>query len=156
MSIWRNNLVNSIRLSILAAAIVAGILVAGCSTASRSPGPAQASNPPGSQPPEEMPAQVPHPVLPPTLSEAELAKVCHQAPETCSRIRQTQPLTFADLEVLGRLAISPGEIIEQVKHTRTIYYLTADDIIALKKAGLGDKVINFLVDTPKTVAHATP
>jgi hypothetical protein len=156
MSIWRNNFINQTNGAALATSIAAALLVAGCSSTS-SPPPNYSD--PGSPPPAQEqiePAQVQHPVLPPTLSPDEMAKLCQQAPDTCHRVQQTQPLNFADLEVLGRLAIGADEIIGQVKNTKTIYYLTAENIIALRDAGLSDKVIDFLVDTPKTVAHATP
>ena len=74
-----------------------------------------------------------------------------QAPQTMQHIEQGQPLTVSDVEALSRAGISDDLIISQIRNSRTVYYLNAQEIIALKNAGVSEKVINFMINTPSQV-----
>jgi hypothetical protein len=45
-------------------------------------------------------------------------------------------------------------IISQIRNSRTVYHLTTTDIIALKRAGVSDKVIDFMINTPSQTPSA--
>jgi hypothetical protein len=39
-------------------------------------------------------------------------------------------------------------IISQIRNSRTIYHLAAVDVIGLRNAGVSEKVLNFMINTP--------
>ena len=77
-----------------------------------------------------------------------------QAPQTYERVDQGTPLSLADVKALAKAGIAEDVIINQIRNSRTIFHLSAPDIIELRDAGVGDKVINYLINTPTTVAAA--
>ena len=83
-----------------------------------------------------------------SLDQQEQARLQAQAPETYRRIDQGQPLGIADVEALARAGIGDDVIISQIRASRTVYHLSAADIISLHDAGVSEKVINCMIDTP--------
>jgi outer membrane lipoprotein SlyB len=71
-----------------------------------------------------------------------------QAPQTYVRVDQGQPLGVADVKALARSGISDDVIISQIRNSRTIYHLSAADIIDLRDAGVSNRVIDFMINTP--------
>ena len=59
---------------------------------------------------------------------------------------------MADVKVLGKAGLSDEVIISQIRNSRTVYHLTAAEIIGLKESGVSDKVIDFMVNTPLRTA----
>ena len=130
-----------------------GLMAAGCSSTS---GP-----PPSTVPPPPLQGQVPPPPaempLPPVaLSADQMTKICQEAPDTCHRIQMAQPLTLADVKVMAKLPVPPDVIITTVRNSRTVFHLTANNIIDLKNSGVSDQVIDFLISTPNSIAGLTP
>lgn len=85
------------------------------------------------------------------MDQAQEEQLRAQAPQTLQRVEQGQPLTVADVEELVRAGISDDLIISQIRNSRTVYYLTATDIIALRNAGVSDRVIDFMINTPSQI-----
>ena len=79
-----------------------------------------------------------------------------QSPRTYSRVEQGQPLGLADVKALSRAGISEDVIISQIKNSGTVFRLTAPEIIELRDAGVTDKVINYLINTPSTAPLSAP
>jgi hypothetical protein len=73
-----------------------------------------------------------------------------QAPQTYVRVDQGQPLGVADVKALARSGINDDVIISQIRNSRTIYHLSAADIIDLRDAGVSNRVIDFMINTPGT------
>jgi hypothetical protein len=141
-------------------AALLGVLAAGCSSTSAPP---PAPPPPTTAPPPASTRVFPPPVVPsqaalpqPSLSSADMAKLCQAAPETCRRVQMTQPLSLDDVKVMAKLSFSPDIIIAQVRNSHTVYHLTASSIIDLKNFGVSDQVIDFLLSTPSSIAGTTP
>jgi len=67
-----------------------------------------------------------------------------------------QPTSIADVKAMARAGVSDGVIITQIRNTRTIYHLSAADVIALRDAGVSEQVLNFMINTPSlwTVAQS--
>lgn len=78
-----------------------------------------------------------------------------QAPQTYDRVDQGTPLSLADVKALAKAGIAEDVIINQIKNSRTIFHLSASDIIDLRDAGVPDKVVNYLINTPSTVTSAS-
>ena len=85
------------------------------------------------------------------MDQAQESQLRAQAPQTMERIEEGEPLTIADVEALTKAGISDDLIISQIRNSRTVYYLTAQDIIALKNHGVSDRVINFMINTQSQV-----
>ena len=77
-----------------------------------------------------------------------------QSPQTYQRVDQGTPLSLADVKALAKAGIAEDVIINQIRNARTIFHLSAPDIIELRDAGVSDKVINYLINTPTTVNAA--
>jgi len=57
------------------------------------------------------------------------------------------PMTINDIIALSQDSVSEDVIISQMKATDSYFRLTTDDIVALRKAGVKDKVINAMIQT---------
>lgn len=80
--------------------------------------------------------------------DARLARAQQQA-------RQTPPLSITDIESLTRAKVSDDLIINQIRNSGTVYHLSSAEIIDLKKSGVSEKVINYMINTPSQV-QSTP
>ena len=82
----------------------------------------------------------------------EQARLRRQAPQTYVRVEQGHPLSVADVKALAQAGIGDELIISQVRNSHTVFHLSSADIIDLKNAGVSEKVIDFLIETPSTTA----
>ena len=88
------------------------------------------------------------------LDQAQEAQLRAQAPQTMQRVEQGQPLTPMDVQALAKAGISDELIISQIRNSRTVYHLTAADIITLKNAGVSERIIDFMINTPTQIGAA--
>ncbi len=88
------------------------------------------------------------------MEQAQEAQLKAQAPQTLQRVEQGQPLTVADVQSLAKAGISDDLILSQIRNSRTVYHLATADIIALKNAGVSEKVIDFMINTPTQITSA--
>ncbi len=91
-----------------------------------------------------------------SMDEQEAARLRAQAPQTYARIDQGQPLTVADIKAMARAGIGDDVIISQIRNTRTVYRLSASDIIDLHDSGVSQKVIDYMINTASTAAAPPP
>jgi outer membrane lipoprotein SlyB len=82
------------------------------------------------------------------------ARLKAEAPQTYVAVNQGTPLTLADVKALAKAGISEDVIINQIKNSHTVFHLSAADIIDLRDAGVSDKVVNYMINTPTTVGAA--
>ena len=68
----------------------------------------------------------------------------------------SQPLGVADVKMLAKSGISDEVIISQIRNSRTVYHLTTAEILDLKAAGVSEKVIDFMINTPSTYRPMRP
>lgn len=90
-----------------------------------------------------------------SMDQEQQARLRQQAPGTYAKVDQGQPLSLSDVKALAKAGISDDVIISQIQNTHTVYYLTAPEIIDLRDAGVTDKVVNYMINTPNTVAAPT-
>lgn len=57
------------------------------------------------------------------------------------------PMTINDIISLSQDSVSADVIISQMKATDSYFRLSTEDIVALRKAGVNDKVINAMIQT---------
>jgi hypothetical protein len=68
----------------------------------------------------------------------------------------SQPLGTADVKMLAKSGITDEVIISQIRNSRTVYHLTAAEILDLKDAGVSEKVIDFMINTPSMYRSMRP
>jgi len=66
--------------------------------------------------------------------------------------QNVRPLTLADIKNLTVAKLSDDIIISQIRNSRTVYKLTGDNIIDLKNAGVSERVIDYMINTPGLVS----
>ena len=81
------------------------------------------------------------------MDQAQEVQLKAQAPQTLERLEQEQPLTVEDVQSLVKAGIGDDLLINQIRNSRTVYHLRTADIINLKKAGVSDKIIDFMINT---------
>jgi len=86
-----------------------------------------------------------------SMDREQQARLQAQAPQTYARLDQGQPLSLADVKSLAKAGISEDVIINQVQASHTVFRLSATDIIDLRDAGVTDKIVNYMINTPNTV-----
>jgi len=69
---------------------------------------------------------------------------------TRTRVSQGQALTLEDVKSLTSAKVGDDLIINQIKATRTVYRLSSAQIIELKNAGVSQKVLDYMINTPTT------
>jgi hypothetical protein len=79
-----------------------------------------------------------------------------QNPQTLQRVEQGQPLGLADIKALARAGVSDDIIISQIRNSRTVYRLSTAEIIDLKDAGVSNRVIDFMINTPSLYPPPPP
>jgi len=88
------------------------------------------------------------------MDREQEARLKAQAPQTYERIDRGQPLSIADVKALAKAGINQDLVISQIQTSRTVFYLSAADIIDLHDSGVTDKVINYMVSTPRLAGVA--
>jgi hypothetical protein len=86
------------------------------------------------------------------MDRDQAARLRAQAPQTYQRIEQVQPLYPQDIKAMAAAGVSEDVIISQIKATRSVYHLAANDIIDLHNAGVSQRVIDFMINTPNMAA----
>jgi hypothetical protein len=88
------------------------------------------------------------------MDQEQEARLRAQAPQTLQRVEQGQPLTVVDVKSLTKAGISDDLVISQIRNSRTVYHLSTADIIDLKNAGVSDRIIDFMINTPTQIPSA--
>lgn len=64
-----------------------------------------------------------------------------------------QPLSIGDIEAMAKAGVSDDIIIAKVDETHSEYYLDAKTIVDLKKAGVSDKLIAYMIGASAKAAE---
>ena len=68
----------------------------------------------------------------------------------------SQPMGTADIKMLAKSGLSDEVIISQIRNSRAVFHLTAAEILDLKAAGVSEKVIDFMINTPSAYRPMRP
>jgi len=60
-----------------------------------------------------------------------------------------EKLGISDIIVLSKAGVNDDVIIDRIARTRSIFKLTAEEVSALIKEGVSNRVINFMLNTAK-------
>ena len=90
------------------------------------------------------------------IDEAQREHIREEHPQTYAHMERGQPLTLADVKALAAAGVSDEVIVSQIRSSRTIYRLSANEIIDLHDAGISNRVIDFMVNTPSLYPPPPP
>ncbi len=69
------------------------------------------------------------------------------SPDTVERIDHGHQLTIDDIKKMSENGLSDNVIIGQIQATNSVYYLSTNEVIDLKNAGVSQRVIDYMVQT---------
>ena len=81
------------------------------------------------------------------LDESDRRALDKESPRTTRKIDRGEELSMRDIKSMSKAGISDNVIISQIDATHSTFSLTSADIIDLKKAGVSQKVINYMIQT---------
>jgi len=81
------------------------------------------------------------------LDEQDAENLKRESPRTYNRVDNGENLTVNDIISMHRAGISDAKIIELIDKTGSVYHLNTYQIDRLKKAGVSDTVINYMMNT---------
>lgn len=81
------------------------------------------------------------------LDEKDRENLEKNAPQTLEKIDSQQQLSIYDIESMSKNGLSNEVIIGQIQNTHSVFYLTSDQIIELKNAGVSETVITYMMQT---------
>jgi outer membrane lipoprotein SlyB len=87
-----------------------------------------------------------------SMDQQEAERLRAQAPQTYVRVEQNQPLMVADVRAMAQAQVGDDVIISQIQNSRTVYHLSASDIIDLRNSGVSERVVQFMINTPSLAA----
>jgi len=90
-----------------------------------------------------------------SMDDEQRERLRHRAPQTYARVEQGQPLATADVKALAQAGVSDDIIIAQIHNSRTIYHLSAADIVDLHDSGVNDRVIDVMINTANNAGTTT-
>jgi hypothetical protein len=70
------------------------------------------------------------------------------SPITYSRMIHGQDLALDDIKNLTRAGVNDDTTLRYLRHQRTVYHLTPEDVGALRQAGVSREVVDFMLQTP--------
>jgi uncharacterized protein YcfJ len=91
-----------------------------------------------------------------SMDQQQHETLARESPQTVQRIEQGQPLGLADIKALARAGVSDDVIVSQIRNSRVVYRLTTAEIIDLNDAGVSNRVIDFMINTPSLYPPPPP
>ena len=82
-----------------------------------------------------------------SLDASDRSSLEKQSPRIVKKIDNGEPLSTDDIKKMSRAGLSDEVIMKQIHDTKSIFYLSSADIVDLKKSGVSQRVINFMIQT---------
>lgn len=86
------------------------------------------------------------------MDQTQQARLRSSYPQTYDRIQQGDQMSLGDVEALSRSGVSDDLIISQIRSSNSAFHLNTNDIIALRDAGVSDRVIDCMINTRSAAA----
>lgn len=81
------------------------------------------------------------------LDQQDRETLGRNSPRTLYRIDNGEQLSLEDIKAMSRNGLSNQVIINQIRATNSVFYLSTRDIIDLKRAGVSERVIDYMIET---------
>jgi hypothetical protein len=65
-------------------------------------------------------------------------------------------LALSDIKSLSRAGVSDDIILRYLRNQQTVYYLSAEDVGGLRKAGVSPSVVDYMLQTPREFTNYYP
>jgi hypothetical protein len=65
----------------------------------------------------------------------------------CKTTPPPTPLTQTDIISMTKTGMTDQEIINRIDATRTVFRLSADNVVTLRQEGVSDRVVTYMLDT---------
>ena len=82
-----------------------------------------------------------------TLDAGERRNVEHHNPQTLNRVDRGEQLSISDVISLHKAGLRDSKIIDLIRRTSSRYRLNTYQINRLEKAGVSQRVINYMLST---------
>jgi hypothetical protein len=89
-----------------------------------------------------------------STSERQLLERHRVSATLSQKMAQLRPLTLAEIVELSARKVPPDFIIRYVDESLADYQLTTEEVLRLRRSGVNDGVIDFLLTTPQRAADA--
>jgi hypothetical protein len=70
-----------------------------------------------------------------------------QRPPPIQGSDQGPSIGVADVKALAKAGLNDEVILSHIRNSQAVYHLSTAEIIDLKNSGVGDKVIDFMINT---------
>ncbi len=84
------------------------------------------------------------------LDHQDRKKMEQESPKTLDKIDHGEKLTTNDVKEMSKAGLNDNVIIGQIQSTKSVFYLSTDDIIDLKNSGVSQRVIDYMIETGNT------
>ena len=81
------------------------------------------------------------------LDASDRSSLEKQSPRTLKKIENHEQLSTDDIKKMSRAGLSDDTIMTEIHETKSTFYLSSADIVDLKKSGVSQKVINYMIQT---------
>ena len=81
------------------------------------------------------------------LSQEDQENLQRTSPQTARRIDRGEQLSIKDIEKMSDAGISNDKIIGVINATGSVYRLSSSDVAELKRAGVSQRVIDYMLQT---------
>jgi hypothetical protein len=78
------------------------------------------------------------------------------SPATYDKMLHGDALALVDIENLSRAHVNDGVILRYLRDQGTIYTLNSGDVARLKKAGVSDSIIDYMLQTARAYGPGGP
>jgi hypothetical protein len=72
----------------------------------------------------------------------------------CATTPRPAPLTQADIISMTKVGLTDEDIMRRIDDTRTVFQLNSDDVVFLRKEGVSDRVVTYMLDSLTRAAVA--
>ena len=72
----------------------------------------------------------------------------------CATTPRPTPLTQADIISMTKAGLTDEDIMRRIDATQTVFRLNSDDVLFLRKEGVSDRVVTYMLDTLTRAAVA--
>ncbi len=81
------------------------------------------------------------------LNAQDLELLEKNYPQTAKKLQAQESLTLEDICALSKSGLKDSLIIQQIQETHSYFYLSTAEISFLKKSGVSQKVIEYMIQT---------
>jgi hypothetical protein len=71
------------------------------------------------------------------------------SPAIYDKMMHGDNLSVFDIKTLSRAHVNEGIILRYLRDQQTIYYLNSDDVTGLRKAGVSQSIVDYMLQTPR-------